>query len=127
MKFRWQKGLPFITAKLTVEGKVIEIHNALVDSGAASSLFSIENFLNAGLTINSHDIIVEMVGIGGTESVFQRKINEIKIANISVGSPIVQFGTMNYGFEIDGIIGSDILSQARAIIDYDQEAVFFKR
>ena len=68
-----------------------------------------------------------MVGIGGTESVFQRKINKIKIADISVASPIVQFGTMNYGFEIDGIVGSDILSQARAIIDYDQEAIFFTR
>ncbi|MFT4925090.1 MAG: hypothetical protein ACI8WB_001180 [Phenylobacterium sp.] len=81
-------------------------------------MFSIDELLDNGLGAKQTDIIVEMVGIGGTEHVFQREINAVQIAASHIANPVVQFGEMDYGFEIDGIIGSDLLSTISAVIDF---------
>lgn len=123
MKFKWYKGLPFVAIKLDVEGVEIEFGNALIDTGSASSLFNIDKLLDNGLGVKQTDIIVEMVGIGGTEHVFQREINAVQIAMCHIANPIVQFGEMDYGFEIDGIIGSDLLSKISAVIDFGCDSI----
>ena len=126
MKFKWYKGLPFIAITLDVEGVEIEFDNALIDTGSSSSLFNIDKLLDKGLGAMQTDIIVEMVGIGGTEHVFQREINAVKIAMCHIANPTVQFGEMDYGFEIDGIIGADLLSQICAVIDFGCDSLTVK-
>ena len=123
MKFKWYKGLPFIAINLNVEGVDIAFENALIDTGAASSLFNIDKLLDNGLSMKETDIIVEMVGIGGTEHVFQREIGSVRVAKCDITKPTVQFGEMDYGFQIDGIIGSDLLSKISAVIDFGCDSI----
>jgi hypothetical protein len=123
MKIKWQSGLPFMSVSLVVEGATVQIDNALIDTGAASSLFNIEKIFEHGFTIQDTDIVCEMVGIGGSEHVIQRKISSILVANRQVENPTVQFGKMDYGFSIDGIVGSDILRELSAVIDFDKDTI----
>jgi hypothetical protein len=99
----------------------------LIDTGAASLLFNIDKIFENGITIEDTDTICKMVGIGGIEHVIQRKINSIFIANTNILNPTVQFGDMDYGFEIDGIIGSDILREMPAVIDFDDNSIIAKK
>ena len=123
MKIKWQNGLPFMSVKIEVEGSVIQFNNTLIDTGAASSLFSIEKVFEHGFTIQDTDIVCEMVGIGGSEYVIQRSISGLMVANHQVENPTVQFGKMDYGFAIEGIIGSDILRGLSAVIDFNKDLV----
>ena len=43
------------------------------------------------------------------------KIGEHKVENFSI-----QIGAMNYGFDLDGILGLDFLREIRAIINIDE-------
>ena len=127
MKFKWKNDLPFISIELVVAGSTIELGHALIDTGAASLLFNIDKIFENGITIEDTDTICKMVGIGGIEHVIQRKINCIFIANTNILNPTVQFGDMDYGFEIDGIIGSDILREMPAVIDFDDNSIIAKK
>lgn len=112
-----------MSVQLVVDGTTIKFDNALIDTGAASSLFNIEKVFEHGFTIQDTDIICEMVGIGGSEQVIQRSIDSILVANRLVDSPAIQFGKMDYGFEIDGIVGSDVLREISVVIDFDKNTV----
>ena len=124
MTFQWQNGLPFMSVQLLIgDSSVIVLHHVLIDTGAASSLFSIDKVFENGIVIEDSDVICKMVGIGGREHVIQRSINEISFADISVTNPTVQFGEMDYGFVIDGIIGADILRQIGAVINFTDNTI----
>ncbi|NQZ05545.1 MAG: hypothetical protein HRT35_00150 [Algicola sp.] len=123
MTFIWHKGLPYISVVLNIGGVEIAFSNVLIDSGAASSLFNIEKLFENGLGVDKNDIICEMIGIGGTEYVIQRQIHSAQIAQSTVVKPTVQFGEMDYGFDIEGLIGADILRDMGAVIDFRRNTI----
>lgn len=123
MKFEWRSGLPFITIIIEVKDKQKTLDKVLVDTGAASSLFNIDSVFEQGVDFEPEDTICKMVGIGGTEYVIQREIESVSIDNAKVDKPKVQFGEMDYGFPIDGIIGADILKRVNAIIDFELDSI----
>lgn len=123
MKFKWIDGLPFVSAALTVENQQLQFNNVLIDTGAASSVFCTDKLFEFGLGLQPTDIVLEMAGIGGSERVFQRTVNSIQFGEILVNNPTVQFGEMDYGFDIDGIIGVDILVAAPVLIDFLKDEI----
>lgn len=64
-----------------------------------------------------------MRGVGGTEYVFTKTIDGIIVAGTKVNKPSIQSGAMDYGFEIDGILGMDLLTKLYAIIDFHRLVV----
>lgn len=63
------------------------------------------------------DIINSVQGIGGSETVIEKKIDAIEIDNVLASDFCIQIGTMNYGIEIDAIIGLDLLTACETIMD----------
>ena len=63
------------------------------------------------------DPIKTIRGVGGTEVVYCRKIQNLIIGNIILSDFLVEIGAMDYGFEIKGILGMDFLLQTKCIID----------
>lgn len=45
------------------------------------------------------------------------------IDGVAIEDSIIQVGDMNYGFEINGIIGGDLLNRTKMIIDYERCAI----
>ena len=56
-------------------------------------------------------------GVGGTEFVFSKPVDGLSVGNLGVGHFDIEVGGMDYGFDLDGIIGLDFLRAIRAKID----------
>ncbi|KIY22184.1 hypothetical protein UB32_09755 [Mesobacillus subterraneus] len=72
-----------------------------------------------GIIAEENDMIYRISGVGGSEFVFSKTVNSIKIGNMEVQSFTLEVGAMNYDFNLDGIIGLDLLQEIKAIINID--------
>ena len=78
------------------------------------------------IIVEEDDMIYRITGIGGSEFVFTKKIDSIKIADAEIRDFILEVGAMNYGFDLDGIIGLDYLQKIKAIINLDKLTIDFE-
>ncbi|TYQ18279.1 UNVERIFIED_CONTAM: hypothetical protein Cloal_0703 [Acetivibrio alkalicellulosi] len=98
-------GLIYVDATLIHGISSITIKNALVDTGSSA-------------TVISRDI-AHSLGIGGSESVVEKKIDAISLDNIAATNFDIQVGTMNYGIELDAIIGLDLLTACKVVMNLE--------
>ncbi len=117
MKIEVRDGLPYVSAKLTHLGKTITLNNVVVDTGSASTLFRTDDLLQLGILFASDDVVEQVRGIGGVETVVAKRIETISLGGLLLTDFIVDMSAMNYGFVIDGLLGFDFLQQAGAVID----------
>jgi predicted aspartyl protease len=110
-------GLPFISAILTYNRHEIEIPFILVDTGSASTVFSSDWGQKVGIVPEKADTIRTLWGVGGSEVVFTRRMDSIKVGQITLENFEAEFGGMEYGFQINGILGMGFLLEARAIVN----------
>jgi len=89
------------------------------------TIISTDTAFKIGLNPESDDVIHTVCGVGGIEFVYEKKINNIKIDNATVTDMKIQVGAMDYGFEINAIIGMDFLTQTRAVIDLGKITLTF--
>lgn len=123
MNIKWKNHLPIISLTIETDDGTMSLENVLIDTGAASSLFNVDHIFENGMSITPNDTICKMIGIGGAEFVIQRQINSITLAGNKITNPTVQFGEMDYGFELDGILGVDILKQMSTLIDFGTDTL----
>ena len=57
--------------------------------------------------------------------VFSRKVDQIEIGERRLKSFEIEIGAMEYGFEINGILGMDFLTKAKAIINLHELKIEF--
>ncbi|MFH1563929.1 MAG: retropepsin-like aspartic protease [Nitrospirota bacterium] len=117
MKIHIREGLPFITVTLVYQGNRLDFKEALIDTGSAGSVFSANKAASIGLVAEPFDSIRQIRGVGGVEFVFVRRIDSLVMGELEVKDFEVEFGVMDYGFEIEGIVGMDFLTQSGAVID----------
>ena len=117
MKIRLRDGLPYVTASLTYQGQRLSFGNVLLDTGSAGAIFSTDRVLTIGLTYEPDDRVHRIRGVGGTEFVFTKRVDCLAVSELQVNDFQIEVGAMDYGFDIDGIIGMDFLIQDGAIID----------
>ena len=55
--------------------------------------------------------------MGGAESVNQKRIDELRVGDLTLPGFRVTLGAMLYGFPIDALVGLDFLRAAGAIVD----------
>ena len=58
--------------------------------------------------------------MGGAEIVFTKKVDQLVLDELQVSNFEIEVGAMDYGFEMDGIIGMDFLITTGALIDLSQ-------
>ncbi len=120
MKFRLEKGLPFVVAMLTFRGQRLTLGNVLLDTGSSGTVFSTDRVLEIGLKFERNDMLHRVRGVGGTEYVFTKQIEQLTVGELVMESFEIEIGALDYGFVMDGIIGTDFLSQTGAVIDFVQ-------
>lgn len=109
--------LPFVTITIRYKGRNLELDNVLLDTGSAGTLFHVERLMTIGLLMEPEDMIRRIRGVGGTEFVFSKRVDELSVGDLSVSHFDIEVGAMDYGFDLDGIIGLDFLRAVRAKID----------
>jgi len=127
MKIRLRDGLPHVTASLTYQGRRLSLKDVLLDTGSAGAIFSTDRVLDIGLTYEPDDTVHRIRGVGGTEFVFTKRVDRLAVGELQVNDFQIEVGAMDYGFDIDGIIGMDFLIQVGAIIDLATLEVYPKR
>ncbi len=127
MKFKIQDGIPFVDVQIIHCGHQVSIDQVLIDTGSATSLFSADLLENSGIIPSHDDQIHRMVGVGGYEYVVQKTIDIFVVDNTSLENVAIQLGDMNYGFHINGIIGSDVLLRMNAVIDLGLQTLVAQR
>lgn len=117
MRFELRRGLPFVEMVLSHHGADRTIENILIDTGSAATLLSAEVALELGLEPEHTDVIRTMRGIGGEEFVYEKKIDSLKLSDAFIPQFTIQIGAMDYGMEMNGILGTDYLAIIGAVID----------
>lgn len=117
MRIRLQNGLPYIAVTVSYRGHRLELDNVLLDTGSAGTVFSIDRLLDIGLEYAADDAVHRIHGVGGTEFVFSKTLERLAVGDIYVEDFEIEVGGMNYGFEMDGIVGLDFLLRVGAVID----------
>ncbi|MBI5653221.1 MAG: retropepsin-like domain-containing protein [Chloroflexi bacterium] len=120
MKIQLRDGLPFVSVSLMVDGKQITCANVLLDTGSAGTVFAAAHALAIGLRYEPSDAAHRICGVGGTEFVFSKQVDLVRVGDLAAKNFSIEVGAMDYGFEMDGIIGVDWLTQVGAVIDLAQ-------
>jgi hypothetical protein len=107
-------GLPFVSVVVEYRGRSVELESALLDTGSATTIMSVDVL---GLVPEPGDPIRCLMGVGGVEYVFARKVDNISVDAVSTGRVEVELGGLDYGFEMNGILGMDFFLGTGAVID----------
>jgi hypothetical protein len=114
-----------MTVELFYQGQSVEIQNVLVDTGSASTLFAADAVATISLFPQPTDELRLIRGVGGTEAVFSRMIDNLEVDGRQLAQFEIEIAGMDYGFEINGILGMDFLARTGAIIDLAKMQIEF--
>jgi gag-polyprotein putative aspartyl protease len=117
VKLGVDRGLLLTKLEIHHNNKALKLERGLFDTGSATTLLSAEKLLEIGLTYDLEDSLSTMRGIGGSETVFGKTLQEIRVEVQAVVVFKVQVGSMDYGFALDCILGLDFLMRVGALID----------
>jgi hypothetical protein len=117
MNIQVRDGLLYVTVTLLYSGQQLDLANVLLDTGSAGTLFAADQVVAVGLQYEADDPGQRIRGIGGAEFVFVKRIDRLSVGELQVSDFAIEVGAMDYGFAIDGIIGTDFLLQVGAVID----------
>lgn len=103
------------------------VPDVLIDTGSASTVVAADSVVALGIVPESTDVLRTLRGVGGREVVFTRILDQIRVGECGLEQFLVEIGGMDYGFNINGILGMDFLSRSRAVIDLGRQAIDFPR
>ena len=125
MQLALKYDLPFVRITISYNGNILEIPDVLIDTGSATTILSTDIVASVQILPLPQDILYTIRGVGGSEVVFSRQVDYLKIGECSIAGFEIEVGFMDYGFEINGILGMDILSRAGAIINLKEMRIDF--
>ena len=117
MRLTLKDDLPFTTIRIAYRGIEIDVSNILVDTGSASTILAADSVARIGIMPEPEDMLYTIRGVGGTEVVFTRQIDYVQVNQQRLAQFEVEIGGMDYGFDINGILGMDFLTQAGVVIN----------
>ena len=120
MQLILQDNLPFTRVRINYRGTEIEIPDVLIDTGSASTILAAHLVAEAGIEPEMSDILYTIRGVGGTEAVFSRRVDLLQVGPSTVSDFEIEVGGMDYGFEINGILGMDYMLRTGMIINLDE-------
>jgi predicted aspartyl protease len=116
-KLEIKDNLPFVKMKVKYKDKEKLLNNVLIDTGSASSILKGELVKEIGIKPEPEDPLGSVRGIGGSEFVYIKEVDLLSIGDLKVKNFKIDIGDMDYGFDIDAIIGMDFLQKTGALID----------
>lgn len=119
-------GLLLTDITVQFKGKTLNMNRVLVDTGSGSTVVSASLVEQIGIIPEENDMIYRIKGVGGSEFVYSKTVDSIRLGEYVVRNFPLEVGDMNYGFDLDGIIGLDLLQQIKAIINLDLLTLQYK-
>lgn len=113
-------GLLLTDMKITFNKQSLHLQRVLVDTGSGSTVISTDLAESIGIVPEKNDTIYRVSGVGGSEFVYSKKIDSVSIGEMQTETFELEIGAMNYGFDLDGIIGLDLLQRLKGIININK-------
>lgn len=127
MRIEISDGLPLVELRLGHAGLAVVIRRVLIDTGSGSTVLSSLRAKEIGLVIDPQDPIRTLRGVGGMEVVFVKRVDYIQVDRRKFKNFEVELSPLNYGLNINGILGLDFLTATRAIVDLKHMELRFGR
>ena len=108
MNLKHVDGLLQVSMQITYQGRKQLIDKLVIDTGAVHTIISADAVADIGIFFQDGDKLISMKGIGGTEYSFRKEVESICFDAIEINQIKLDFGTLE-GFDINGLIGLDIL------------------
>ncbi len=120
VNLRIERGLPFVSLEIGWQQAALTLGSVLLDTGSASTVLSINSVEPLGIRLEPEDPIHRIVGVGGGEFVFCKRIPWLALGPCRALDMPVELGALDYGFPIDGILGLDFMRQVGLVINLGQ-------
>ena len=117
MKINVHYGLPFVEVTIGYRGNMLHLSRVLLDTGSAGTVFNADAVEAIGVRVEPGDFLNKIRGIGGVEVVYSKYLDFVKTDEISIDGFEVEIGEMNYGMQIDGILGFDFIRAVGLVIN----------
>ncbi|MFE4573342.1 retropepsin-like aspartic protease [Paenibacillus chitinolyticus] len=117
MNIEIKYGLPFVEVVVCYRGEQLHLKHVLLDTGSAGTIFSADVVDAIGVKVEPEDVLNKIRGVGGVEIVYSKYFDFVRTGEVSLEVFEVEIGEMNYGLEIDGIIGFDFIWAAGLVIN----------
>lgn len=126
MDLRIKNGLLLASCTLVYGGQKAILHNVLLDTGCAVSIFDIDLMEDLGLMAHPEKSrIVKMYGIGGkSDSCLECHVQDLVIDGHECRHFQIQLGPISYDYGFDAILGNDFLQASGLTIDLGHLTVF---
>jgi predicted aspartyl protease len=115
-----EESLLLTDMDLTFKGETLNLNRVLVDTGSGSTVISSDLAESIGIVAEENDMTYRISGVGGSEFVYSKLVDSIRVGEIRTNEFELEIGAMNYGLDIDGIIGLDLLQKMKALINIDK-------
>lgn len=120
MHIRIEYDLAVVTATIQFQHQTIILDQVLLDTGSAGTLLAVDKLLPLGLMLEPSDPIHRIRGVGGSEFVFTKQLEQFSVGELALSPFEVEVGALAYGFPLDGIVGLDFLCQVKGHIDLER-------
>ncbi|SOC05506.1 aspartyl protease [Ureibacillus xyleni] len=117
------RGLLLTDMEVEIKGKVLTLNRVLIDTGSATTMISSDLAASFGILAEPNDPIYRIYGVGGFEFVFSKIADTLKVGDQRVHHIPIEFGDMDYGFSLDGILGINVLKQMNAVININNLSI----
>ncbi len=117
MRLNLRDDLILTHVTIVYQGRKLEISDVVVDTGSATTMLSTDVVTQVGIVPETHDVLHVIRGVGGTEVVFSRRVDRLRVGSRAVGPFEIEVGGIDDAFDINGILGMDFLLQTGAIIN----------
>ncbi|MEW6363658.1 MAG: retropepsin-like aspartic protease [Acidobacteriota bacterium] len=117
MRLRLKDSLPFVSLTVTYRGLPVEVPEVLVDTGSATTILAADIVEAVRIAPSPEDALCTLRGVGGNEVVFTRRVDSLRLGHFEMAHFEIEIGGMDYGFDINGILGMDCLTRAGAVIN----------
>lgn len=116
--------LPFVQLRIWYRGQSLFLDNVLVDTGSASTIIKLDVMDKIGIKAEEDDYVGTISGVGGSEYIFLKKLDSIEFNGVHFKDYTVDVGVMDYGLDINGIVGMDLLLRIEGVINLKE--LFFE-
>ena len=125
MKFKWHKGLIWVSMDVMYEGKCFKISDCILDTGSASTAIDIDQI---PFDFSKPTQLKRLVGVGGgTQEVLSQVVDKVILAGHDICDVSIEFGNLRGDMGINGFVGTDLLSQFKITINPFEEDIVLQR